>query len=88
MEKAIYTRPPLDILACTNSECDLYGEQNQGNLRVRKVYGREQIRYLRCVACKEEFSERRGTALWNCKMATFGCWAVFTENCFRVWQSS
>jgi len=83
MEKAIYTRPPLEILACTNGECELYGKQNQGNLRVRKVYGRDQIRYLRCSVCKGEFSERKGTALWNCKMATFGCWAVFCENCCK-----
>jgi len=68
MEKAIYTRPPLEILACTNAECELCGKQNQGNLRVRKVYGRDRIRYLRCDVCKNEFSERKGTALWNCKI--------------------
>ena len=68
MEKAIYTRPPLEILACKNAECELFGKQNQGNLRVRKVYGRDQIRFLRCAECKEEFSERKGTALWNCKI--------------------
>ncbi|HZD10092.1 MAG TPA: IS1 transposase [Candidatus Binatia bacterium] len=68
MEKAIYTRPPLEILACTNAECEWYGKQNQGNLHVRKIYGRDQIRYLRCSVCKSEFSERKGTALWNCKI--------------------
>jgi transposase-like protein len=46
----------------------LYGQQNQGNLRVRKVYGSDRIRYLRCSACKAEFSERKGTALWNCNI--------------------
>ena len=68
MDKAIYTRPPLTILACTNAEFELYGKQNQGNLRVRKVYGLDRIRYLRCGVCKEEFSERKGTVLWNCKI--------------------
>lgn len=58
----------MAILACSNPECEMYGKQNEGNLRVRKVYGRDQIRYLRCAACKHEFSERKGTALWNCKI--------------------
>jgi len=61
MNKTIYTRPPLEILACTNPECELYGQQNQDNLKVRKVYGGDQIRYLRCSTCKAEFSERKGT---------------------------
>ena len=68
MNKTIYTRPPLEILACTNPECELYSQQNQGNLKVRKIYGDDQIRYLRCLICKTEFSERKGTALWNCKI--------------------
>lgn len=64
------TRPPLESLACVNPACKLYGQAGQGNLRVRKVYGKhEKIRYLRCSACQEEFSERKNTALWNCKIA-------------------
>jgi hypothetical protein len=35
---------------------------------VRKVYGKDQIRYLRCRACGVEFSERKQTALWNTKV--------------------
>lgn len=48
--------------------CKLYGQREQGNLKVRKVYGAEGIRYLRCTSCGREFSERKGTALWNCKL--------------------
>jgi IS1 family transposase/transposase-like protein len=62
------TRPPLESLACVNPECKLYGEQGQGNLIVRKEYGQDQIRYLRCRCCREEFSERKNTALWNSKI--------------------
>jgi len=40
----------------------------QGNLTIRKVYGRDGIGYLRCRICQYEFSERKGTALWNCKV--------------------
>jgi transposase InsO family protein len=37
-------------------------------LRVRKVYGKDRIRYLRCSHCGEEFSERKNMALWNSKV--------------------
>lgn len=35
---------------------------------MRKVYGKDQIRYLRCSACSREFSERKRTALFNTKI--------------------
>src|SRR4051812_12878101 len=62
------TRSPLDSLACVNVRCELYGQAGQGNLTVRKVYGADRIRYLRCGACRAEFSERKQTALWNTKV--------------------
>lgn len=61
-------KPPLSSLACPIEGCKLYGKTGQGNLKVRKVYGAEKIRYLRCKSCGQEFSERKGTALWNCKL--------------------
>ena len=66
--KTYYTRPPIESLACVESDCDLYGQPGQGNLTVRKVYGRDKLRYLRCNRCRSEFSERKGTALWNTKV--------------------
>jgi len=62
------TRPPLENLACIEETCELYGQAGQDNLLIRKTYGRDQIRYLRCRACGAEFSERKQTALWNCKI--------------------
>ncbi len=62
-------RPDLDTLACVNAECPLHRKTHQGNLGVRKVYGRDAIRLLRCRTCGEEFSERRGTALVNTKVS-------------------
>jgi IS1 family transposase len=41
----------------------------RNNLTIRKVYGKDQIRYLRGRACGEEFSERKATALWNTKVS-------------------
>jgi IS1 family transposase/transposase-like protein len=64
----ITARPPLETLACVAERCELHGQPGQGNLTVRKVYGRDRIRYLRCRACGAEFSERKQTALWNTKV--------------------
>lgn len=68
MNKTNNTRPPIESLACVNPECELYGQQGQSNLSVRKVYGKDHIRYVRCSRCGEEFSERKNTALWNSKI--------------------
>jgi IS1 family transposase/transposase-like protein len=66
--KTKQTRPPLESLACVNPKCELYGQAGQDNLIIRKTYGKDQIRYLRCRCCREEFSERKNTALWNSKI--------------------
>ena len=62
-------RPDIDTLACVNAECQLFNQAGTGNLVVRKVYGKDGIRLIRCRACTEEFSERRGTALFNTKIS-------------------
>ncbi len=62
-------RPDLDTLACVNAECHLFRQTGYGNLVVRKTYGRDELRLLRCRRCGEEFSERRGTALFNTKVS-------------------
>lgn len=68
MQKEEITRPLLESLACPNPKCDLYNQQRKGNLIVRKIYGLAKIRYLRCQKCREEFSERKNTPLWNSKI--------------------
>ena len=55
-------------LACVNPECSQYAQAGQGNLIIRKTYGRDHIRFLRCRACHSEFSERKNTPLWNAKI--------------------
>ena len=37
-------------------------------MTIRKVYGKDKIRFLRCQSCQKEFSERKNTALWNSKI--------------------
>lgn len=68
MTKNNQTKPPLESLSCVNSSCDLVGQAGQNNLIIRRVYGKDQIRYLRCRTCQTEFSERKGTPLWNTKI--------------------
>ena len=69
MKKEIeITRLSIESLACVNQNCQDYGLIGLENLYVRKVYGKDQIRYLRCRTCQEEFSERKNTALWNVKI--------------------
>lgn len=78
------TRPPLETLACVNHRCELYGQSGRNNLTVRKTYGKDEIRYLRCQACGSEFSERKNTALWNTKIAEAKAIAVgehWAEGC-------
>lgn len=62
-------RPDLKHLCCLNTECSLYGQREANNLTLRKTYGKDHIRYLRCRSCGEEFSERKGTPLFNLKIS-------------------
>jgi IS1 family transposase/transposase-like protein len=59
----------MESLACIDLRCELYGQKGQGNLTVRKVYGKDEIRFLRCQCCGAEFSERKNSALWNTKVS-------------------
>jgi len=62
-------RPDLATLACVNAECQYVERPGQGNLTIRKVYGKDRLRLLRCCKCREECSERRNTALFNTKIS-------------------
>jgi hypothetical protein len=65
-------RPDLATFACVNPACPLFRHAGQGNLVIRKVYGRDEIRLLRCRTCCEAFSERRGSALGSVANFDFG----------------
>lgn len=62
-------RPDPDNLSCVKAACQLFRQRGHGNLAVRKPYSRDQLRLLRCRRCGEEFSERRGMALFNAKVS-------------------
>lgn len=48
LKETFMNRPALATLACVNLECQHYGQSGQDNLVIRKVYGRDRIRLLRC----------------------------------------
>jgi hypothetical protein len=52
-------RPQLGTLAGVNERCELYGPAGANNLTVRKTYGKEGIRSLRCRGWGAEFSARK-----------------------------
>ena len=57
-------------LCCVNSSCPHYGKRGAGNLMFRKEYGKSTtIRFVRCRTCREEFSERKGTPLFQMHLA-------------------
>jgi hypothetical protein len=67
-QEDLMQRPDLDSLAWVNPACQRFRLTGQDNLTVRTVSGQDCIRLLRCRTCGEEFSERRGTALFNTKI--------------------
>jgi len=66
---SVWKQKPIEELCCVNPACPDAGKKNAGNLRVRKGKGRGKYRILRCCTCKDEFSERAGTALWGTRMS-------------------
>ena len=62
---AVSELPVAVCIGCVNPDCPDYGDLDRGNVVVRRTYGVDDIRFLRCTTCKEEFSERNGTALFG-----------------------
>jgi transposase-like protein len=58
----------LDRFCCQNPECPDYGQRGRGNLTVCMRYGRQQRRLLYCRTCKDRFSERKGTPLFDARL--------------------
>lgn len=59
---------PLAQLCCVNPDCPDSGKRDAGNLRVFPGRGGGTWRLLGCSTCKTDFSERKGTPLWQTKM--------------------
>ena len=60
----------LSRFCCQNSTCRDYGQRGLENLTVCGRFAKDQrIRLLYCRTCKARFSERKGTPLFNTKLA-------------------
>lgn len=68
----------LPRFCCQNPDCTLYGQRDSSNLSVCGRYGKhKQFRQLYCNACRARFSERKGTALYRCRLPDETAVAVF-----------
>lgn len=54
--------------ACPNRKCPLFGVKGGENVYVRRRYGPDKIRFLNCRECQAQFSERRGTPLFDLRL--------------------
>ncbi len=62
---------PVDLsdLCCVNSECREAGQRAAGNLGFVRWTGKSKdIRFLHCRACDSDFSERKGTPLFDARL--------------------
>ena len=64
--KTTQTRPPLETLACVNERCELHKQAGQDNLSIRKVYGRDQIRYLLSNRLEHVHLTRDAVCIFDC----------------------
>ena len=59
----------LSCFCCLNSRCPDHGKRGAGNLTVTSRYGSDKARrMLRCRSCKDRFSERKGTPLFDSRL--------------------
>src|SRR5260370_12690988 len=59
----------LKTFCCQNPQCRDYGRRGLDSLRVCFRNGpNQQRRVLACRTCRQRFSERKGTALYRCKL--------------------
>ena len=59
---------PLESLVCPNAACRSNHGDRQKGLKIRYWRGGRTIRYLRCHDCGTEFSERKGTPLFDLRI--------------------
>ena len=60
----------LPHFCCLNPDCPDHGKRGAGNLTVTSRYGPDKARrMLRCRTCKVRFCERKGTPLFDARLA-------------------
>ena len=69
----------LERFCCLNPDCPEHGKRGAGNIAVRARYGPQQTHLLYCKRCKQRFSERRGTPLFDCRLPADKALSVFAH---------
>ena len=70
----------LSLFCCLNSACPDHGKRGHGNLTVTTRYGPGKVRrLLRCSSRKARFSERKGTPLFDTRLAAATATAVLAH---------
>ena len=60
----------LSRFCCQNKDCSDYGKRRGGNLTVCGRFGKgKRLRLLYCRTCKDRFSERKGTPLFQARLS-------------------
>ena len=60
---------PLSAFCCQNERCEAYGKKGLGNIYQHWWVNRAKtIRNLRCRVCQTDFSERKGTPLYQSRL--------------------
>ncbi len=54
---------------CQTPHCPDFHQSGRDNVRLKKLYGPEQRRLLRCRTCGTNFSETKGTPYWGSKLS-------------------
>lgn len=66
----------LSNFCCLNPDCSERGKRGGSNIAVRARYGPRKRRLLYCKLCKQRFSERQGTPLFDCRLPEHKAQAV------------
>lgn len=67
----------LSRFCCLNSLCADYGTRDAGNLTVCMRYGKHKhLRLLYCRSCRDRFSERKGTPLFQAHLPEEKCVSI------------
>lgn len=64
----MFSSLPLDSFVCQTPYCPDFHQSGRDNIRLRRFYGPEQRRLLRCRTCGTNFSETKGTPYWGSKL--------------------
>jgi IS1 family transposase len=64
----VFSSLPLDSFVCQTPHCPDFQQSGRQNITLRRFYGSDKRRLLRCRTCGTTFSETKGTPYWGSKL--------------------